>query len=230
MQQKKRGFWLFIFSLIPGAGELYMGFRKQGISIMSFCWGLIALAGFFENAIFACVLPVLWFYSFFNVHNLKSMPDEEFYALEDHYIFNIDMQDIIPGSFVAKYRKILAVLLILFGISVLWSSCTDILYALLPSWASELVYIISRKIPSIVIAGMIIILGFYLLSEKITKINQQNTTEETEHYWEPYRPYQQPPVSNPVKPDDEVVILPVQTDSADAPDTTSENTSETDMH
>ena len=77
---------------------------------------------------------------------------------------------------------------------------------------------------------MIIILGFYLLSEKITKINQQNTAEETEHYWEPYRPYQQPPVSNPVKPDDEVVILPVQTDSADAPDTTSENTSETDMH
>ena len=34
MQKQKRGFWLFIFSLIPGAGEMYMGFKKQGISIM----------------------------------------------------------------------------------------------------------------------------------------------------------------------------------------------------
>ena len=102
MQQKKRGFWLFIFSLIPGAGELYMGFRKQGTSIMALCWGLIALSGLSGSAVFACILPVLWFYSFFNVHNLKSLPDEEFYALEDHYIFNIDLQEIMPGNFILK--------------------------------------------------------------------------------------------------------------------------------
>ena len=29
MQKQKRGFWLFIFSLIPGAGEMYMGFKTQ---------------------------------------------------------------------------------------------------------------------------------------------------------------------------------------------------------
>ena len=39
MQKQKRGFWLFIFSLIPGAGEMYMGFKKQGISIMLLFWG-----------------------------------------------------------------------------------------------------------------------------------------------------------------------------------------------
>ena len=44
MQKQKRGFWLFIFSLIPGAGEMYMGFKKQGISIMLLFWGTIALA------------------------------------------------------------------------------------------------------------------------------------------------------------------------------------------
>ena len=38
MQKQKRGFWLFIFSLIPGAGEMYMGFKKQGISIMFLFW------------------------------------------------------------------------------------------------------------------------------------------------------------------------------------------------
>jgi hypothetical protein len=32
----------FIFSLIPGAGEMYMGFKKQGISIMLLCWDLVS--------------------------------------------------------------------------------------------------------------------------------------------------------------------------------------------
>ena len=43
MQKQKRGFWLFIFSLIPGAGEMYMGFKKQGISIMFLFWGIFAI-------------------------------------------------------------------------------------------------------------------------------------------------------------------------------------------
>ena len=44
MKKQKHGFWVFIFSLIPGAGEMYMGFKKQGISIMLLFWGAIALA------------------------------------------------------------------------------------------------------------------------------------------------------------------------------------------
>ena len=44
MKKQKHGFWVFIFSLIPGAGEMYMGFKKQGISIMLLFWGTIALA------------------------------------------------------------------------------------------------------------------------------------------------------------------------------------------
>lgn len=44
MKKQKHGFWVFIFSLIPGAGEMYMGFKKQGLSIMLLFWGSIALA------------------------------------------------------------------------------------------------------------------------------------------------------------------------------------------
>mgnify|MGYP000143409302 FL=1 len=43
MQKQKRGFLLFISSLIPGAGEMYMGFFKQGISIMTLFWLLSQL-------------------------------------------------------------------------------------------------------------------------------------------------------------------------------------------
>ena len=45
MQKQKRGFLLFICSLIPGAGEMYMGFFKQGISIMTLIWALVAIPG-----------------------------------------------------------------------------------------------------------------------------------------------------------------------------------------
>ena len=61
MQKQKRGFWLFIFSLIPGAGEMYMGFKKQGISIMLLFWGAIALASITGLGWLAMFLPVIWF-------------------------------------------------------------------------------------------------------------------------------------------------------------------------
>ena len=34
-QQKKGKFFTFIFSFIPGAAEMYMGFMKQGVSLMA---------------------------------------------------------------------------------------------------------------------------------------------------------------------------------------------------
>ena len=32
-QQKKSKFFTFMFSFIPGAAEMYMGFMKQGVSL-----------------------------------------------------------------------------------------------------------------------------------------------------------------------------------------------------
>ena len=78
MQKQKKGFLLFISSLIPGAGEMYMGFFKQGISIMTLFWAIIAIAGGLNISSLVIFLPVLWFYSFFHVHNLKELPEEEF--------------------------------------------------------------------------------------------------------------------------------------------------------
>lgn len=60
MKKQKHGFWVFIFSLIPGAGEMYMGFKKQGISIMLLFWGAIA-TGFPLPALdgWPCFVPVI---------------------------------------------------------------------------------------------------------------------------------------------------------------------------
>ena len=57
MKKQKHGFWVFIFSLIPGAGEMYMGFKKQGLSIMLLFWGSIALASITGLGWLAMFLP-----------------------------------------------------------------------------------------------------------------------------------------------------------------------------
>ena len=44
MIMQKKGLLLFLCSLIPGAGELYMGFKKRGVSMMAIFWGIVALA------------------------------------------------------------------------------------------------------------------------------------------------------------------------------------------
>ena len=119
MQKQKKGFLLFISSLIPGAGEMYMGFFKQGISIMTLFWAIIAIAGGLNISSLVIFLPVLWFYSFFHVHNLKELPEEEFYAIEDNYILHLDriFQNNIRLS--QKHIKIAAILLIVFGVALL---------------------------------------------------------------------------------------------------------------
>ena len=107
MTRKKRGFWTFCFSLIPGAGEMYLGFMKRGVSMMCLFLGWFAFCGFTGFNIGMCLLPVMWFYSFFQVHNLVSLPDEEFYQQEDDYLFlhmdkivGVDKWEDLPGKYI----------------------------------------------------------------------------------------------------------------------------------
>ena len=190
MKKQKHGFWVFIFSLIPGAGEMYMGFKKQGLSIMLLFWGSIALASITGLGWLAMFLPVIWFYSFFNVHNLKSLSEEEFYSVEDNYILHMDQLSGDMGKFLQKHQSAAAWVLILLGICILWSRFTSLLYLIVPTNMADYVYNICNSLPQIVIAAGIIAAGIYLLTQQKKKLKQETETKD-EHYWEPYRPYQQ---------------------------------------
>ena len=54
MQKQKRGFWLFIFSLIPGAGEMYMGLQKTGHQYYVLILGCLCHRSMYRNGL-ACV-------------------------------------------------------------------------------------------------------------------------------------------------------------------------------
>lgn len=166
MTKQKRGFWLFIFSLIPGAGELYMGFRKQGISIMGCFWLIIAVAAGLNFGWLLMLLPILWFYSFFNVHNLKSLSEEEFYSLEDDYIMNLDQVFANSGNLVYRYRVLVAVGLIVAGLAILWNSFWNLIQTLLPEWMWQFGWQIGNLFPRLILAVIIIKIGVYLIRGK----------------------------------------------------------------
>lgn len=187
MTKKKSGFWTFLFSWLPGAGEMYMGFMKMGISLMGLFWGIIALSIFFNTGFLMLIDVVVWFYSFFHANNLHAMDDEEFYTLEDHYLIPVDLdREFWNKITIAKYRRILAGILILFGAAVLWNSLLDLLYWMLPEFVWGYVGTISRYIPQIVLGIGIIAVGLMLIRGKKQELLEEEDrgdehAGETEH-------------------------------------------------
>lgn len=166
MTKQKRGFWLFIFSLLPGAGELYMGFRKMGLSIMALFWGCIACASLLRFDALIFLLPIIWFYSFFNVHNLKSLTEEEFHSLEDHFIPPVEDFEKNREQFVKQYRNILAIILIILGISGLWDILTEWIRALVPDAIYYYIEMFGYQLPTIAISIIMIVIGIKLVNGK----------------------------------------------------------------
>ena len=174
MTKKKSGFLTFCFSLIPGAGEMYMGFMKQGLSIMAAFWLMIFLAAFLNLGPVLFVLPILWCYSFFNVHNIRGMSDEEFYALEDDYAFHVGK--LLPLDKMGhRQNTILATVLIILGIMVLWNNMVDYLEWLIPR---PLYWAVTQGIPQVLVGLGLIGAGLYLIRGKKRELDEEDDRQE----------------------------------------------------
>lgn len=179
MTKKKSGFWTFIFSWIPGAGEMYMGFMRMGISLMGLFWGIVTLSIFFNTGFLMFIDVIVWFYSFFHANNLHAMDDEDFYALEDHYLIPVDMDyEFWNKITITKYRKILAGILILFGAAILWNSILDLIYWTLPDYVWNYINSISRFVPQLVLGIGVIAVGVMLIRGKKQELLEEDRGEE----------------------------------------------------
>ena len=61
---KKNGILTLLFALIPGAGEMYQGYMKRGLSIITMFCLSIALSAWMGISIFYIGVPILYMYSF----------------------------------------------------------------------------------------------------------------------------------------------------------------------
>jgi hypothetical protein len=180
MIRKKNSFLTFCFSFMPGAGQMYMGFMKRGISLMASFLIIILTAMWLRFNSILLALPVIWFYAFFDTFNLRSTPDDEFYTLEDRYIL---FPDIVKGKshlLQSKFRNIIAFVLIIIGISILWNNFCDFLYNLLPETISIIIIHFNNLIPQLIVAFAIIALGVYLINGKKNDLNSEDNMPQLE--------------------------------------------------
>lgn len=174
MTNKKNKLFVFFFSLIPGAGEMYLGFYKMGASVMFLFLGTIAMAASLFPPLFY-LTPVMWFFSFFHANNLNAIADDEFYAQEDDYLFHMSPDKL--RRLTVSYRKPLACVMILMGLSVLWNHLwagfhyiaqwlpiPHILQSFLQYWV--------RSIPRLASAFLIIWIGVKLIRQKKDSLDE----------------------------------------------------------
>lgn len=173
MIRKKSKFWTFWFSFIPGAAEMYMGFMKMGLSLMAIFFGLFALSAILEIGPIMVLIAVSWFYSFFHAHNLASMPEQEFYEIEDTYLFTIaDAKQ--GGDLIRTYRKTFAVVLIFIGAVLTWKTCMSMLYGIIPYELYSALSRMTYRLPQLVVGIAIIYLGVVMIRGKKVELDEQS--------------------------------------------------------
>ncbi|MDE5866232.1 MAG: hypothetical protein K2H31_06505, partial [Lachnospiraceae bacterium] len=105
--------------------------------------------------------------------------------IEDNYLFlGRDGEDSFKAFMAGKYRKVIAVVLILVGCSMLWAVLCDALYDIFgDEWFSKYFYYISRmlrfNVPRIIIGIVIIWFGVKMILGKKAEIDKLEDKEET---------------------------------------------------
>lgn len=165
MTRQKGKLLTFCFSLVPGAGHMYLGFMKQGISLMTTFAALCAISAWLEIGPLLLFTPIIWFYSFFDAINKNSLDPEEFYALEDHYIWGdgwLDMEGVFRDSIKSRNsRKTLAVGMYIVAGCMLWSVLKYFVNGIFGfNW---IVGAVIDKLPVLAVAGVIIWLAYRLM-------------------------------------------------------------------
>lgn len=182
MRRKKSKFLTFIFSLLPGAGEMYMGFMKMGVSLMAEFFGIIFLATVTEVSQLLLIDIILWFYAFFHVHSIAGASDEEFRQLEDKYL--IPFYESNPGRQSKMMRRFCSIVLIVLGAFMLWNMGIKMLGSIL--YLPGVQYI-----PKILVAIGLIVLGIVMIQGKKEALDQEEADSQ--------KTPEQPPVRQIIK-------------------------------
>ena len=160
-KKKKNSFWTFIFSLLPGAAEMYMGFMKMGFSLMTMFAVVLVISTMLEVGAFIFFAAIIWFYGFFHARNLAGLDETELEQVEDEYLFVGN--DINPAELGKKYRRLIAAVLIIVGIAALWNCIYGVIYSICPPAWEFPISIIGHLLPKVAIAVIVIVFGIKMI-------------------------------------------------------------------
>lgn len=163
MKIRRSKFLTVIFSLIPGAGHMFMGFMKRGVSLMSVFILLGALAAGLGIGFLGWIMPIIWFYSFFDCINLAWAPDEVFNAQTDDFMPTGDFYQKLKTWLLGKHRAVFGAVLVFIGIYLL---IDNVILRFDYGILNGLIHSIYGAIPRLIVAGVIIFIGVRLIMGK----------------------------------------------------------------
>lgn len=159
---KQHALFTFFFALIPGAGQMYQGYMKRGLSIMLlfaaniFLTTIIGIAGIF--------LPVIWAYSFFDTYRLRSELSQGSATADALLFFTNGTEDRVLASFLARRHMLVGWALILLGG---WFLFDRFILALLRELLYELEFWVLLSAldytPTLLVSLLLILLGVMLI-------------------------------------------------------------------
>ena len=121
--KRKHGLLLFIAACIPGCGEMYQGYMKRGVSILTAFCAVFALAVFLEIGALSVLMMPLWLFSFFDSYNLRGRSDAQAEANPDAYLFGLsDMDSRRMNDLLRKRHSLVGWGLVLLGVYVLFET------------------------------------------------------------------------------------------------------------
>ena len=168
----KNGILTFIFAFCPGAGQMYQGYMKRGLSLITmFCLSVVIGVSTLEVLTIGCV--IVWMYSFFDTYDLiRHMAAGE--PKEDSLLVLGNYEEI--KKLVPQYNRLIGWGLVGFGVWALYETfISNWLYTLLCNLVGNgYAYDIITGIPNVVIAALLIFAGLKLLGLHPEKKNRDD--------------------------------------------------------
>lgn len=162
----KNGLLTLLFAFIPGAGQMYQGYMKRGLSLMLMCCAICVLAVLFSPIAFFLLL--VFMYSFFDTLNLRAQIALG-NAPADDYLVHLDPKDKRLARLLLDSHKLVGWLLIAFGALIAYQNLImNILGDLVYRWGHSspvfrALYLVMASLPDVVVCVVLIVCGVWLV-------------------------------------------------------------------
>lgn len=153
--------FLFCCACVPGAGQMYLGYMKRGLSLISaFCVNVLVCM-FFSYA--AVLLPVVWMYAFFDTYALRRMLEGGSFPADD-YLMHLG-PDAELERLLNSRHKLLGWALVAFGAYALYDNfISPILWELIALYpALGVLAAPLHRLPTLLVSVLLIWAGLRLV-------------------------------------------------------------------
>lgn len=183
---KKNGILTFLFAFVPGVGQMYQGYMKRGLSLITLFF-LCIMAGMLLLEQLVLTALIVWMYSFFDTFNLRA----QFIAgtaPADDYLVHFNTKDARLTLFFRDSHKLVGWALIALGAMVAYQNIImRVLGDVMWRWGQDnpvfrAIYLMLDALPQIVVCVALIVCGMWLVRGPKNKKGKQPAEEEPEDF------------------------------------------------